>query len=235
MIDLEEAIRIAQRIRDMGLETSPIHEVARRVGYKNATSTPFYRRMTAARLFGLLEAKALLSQRALDYIKPHDEQMKARVLAEAILGIPAYAELHKRYVGKKLNVELLANGIAKDFHFSDDCARTCAKTFEASLRFAGMLSTDGVVCGPVAISPQEDPGPQLQPTAPTIEPDWAHLDEKQDGVETQQHTLFLDKDKAKGRRFSFVGPLAISRAEYERICRWLEVQMIVEAVKENQA
>ena len=42
---------------------------------------------------------------------------------------------------------------------------------------------------------------------------------------THRHTLYLDKGKA--RSFQFNGPLEITRAEFERICRWLEFTMLI--------
>jgi hypothetical protein len=41
-----------------------------------------------------------------------------------------------------------------------------------------------------------------------------------------ENLLFLDKEKTK--KFSINSPLFISRAEYNRICKWIEVTLIVE-------
>jgi hypothetical protein len=45
-------------------------------------------------------------------------------------------------------------------------------------------------------------------------------------VDMQQHTLYLCKDKS--RKITVSGPIEITRAEYGRICKWLEVSMMVE-------
>ncbi|HTX20735.1 MAG TPA: DUF5343 domain-containing protein [Candidatus Aquilonibacter sp.] len=45
----------------------------------------------------------------------------------------------------------------------------------------------------------------------------------------EAHTLFLDTDKQ--RKVSLTAPLSITRAEYSRICKWLEVALIVEEEK----
>jgi hypothetical protein len=47
----------------------------------------------------------------------------------------------------------------------------------------------------------------------------------------EEHSLFLDKEKTK--KFSISGPLFISRAEFNRICKWIEVTLIVEDVNEE--
>jgi hypothetical protein len=232
MIDLEESIKVVSKIREEALETAPMPEVAKKLGYAAATSTPFYRRITAARLFTLLSGKSALTQQAIDYIKPDDEQMKANVLTNAILGIPVYRDLITRYSGKKLNVALVANAIAKDCNLTDDCAGICARAFEASIRFAGIISSDGTVRHPVGGQPANEDGLSNldkgggQP---------ARLDEgsgppkKEDEAgcshDIQKHTLFLDRDKS--RSFIFTGPLEISRLEYQRICKWLEFTMLI--------
>ena len=112
---------------DDALETASMDTVEKMLGYAAATSSPFYYRMRAARLFGFLSSKSALSAKAKDYIKPHDEGMQAAILAEAILGIPAYAELVKIHYAKKLNVELLGHWIAKEQKLTDGCALMLTK------------------------------------------------------------------------------------------------------------
>jgi hypothetical protein len=45
----------------------------------------------------------------------------------------------------------------------------------------------------------------------------------------ESHTLYLDTEKK--RQVSLTAPLSITRAEYSRICKWLEVALIVEEEK----
>ena len=45
-------------------------------------------------------------------------------------------------------------------------------------------------------------------------------------TDQEDHSLFLDKDKK--RKFSISSPLFITRAEYQRICKWIEVTLIVD-------
>jgi hypothetical protein len=42
----------------------------------------------------------------------------------------------------------------------------------------------------------------------------------------EEHSLFLDKERTK--KFSMSSPLFISKAEYERICKWIAVTLIVD-------
>lgn len=219
MIDLEEAIKVVTDIRNKAVETASMPEVAKALGYANATSTPFYRRISAARIFGLLSGKSALTQDAIDYIRPHDEGTKLHVLAKAVFGIPYYVELVNRYHGKKLNIELVANAIAKDCKLTDACALVCAKAFEASLKFAGMMVHDGTVMPGEKSVPPKPSTEQALGATPRTDPLPSNT------PETHAHEIFLDK--AKSRSFSFTGPLEITRSEYERICKWLEFTMLI--------
>jgi hypothetical protein len=74
---------------------------------------------------------------------------------------------------------------------------------------------------------------------PTTDQPQTSLDKKDpltknfDGIftEQEQHSLFLDKEKT--RKFIINSPLFLSRAEYERVCKWIEVTLIV-AEKGNE-
>lgn len=55
MVDLDPLLGFVDRIEGEGLQTLSQQDVAKRLGYANLTSTPFYRRVVAAKLFGLLD------------------------------------------------------------------------------------------------------------------------------------------------------------------------------------
>lgn len=217
MFDLGEIVDFVNKIRENALEAASMPEVAKGMGYAHPSSTPFYRRMVSGRLFGLLSSsKAELTHRARDYFQPDTDGASQRALVDAIMGIPIYAELVQRHSGKKLNTDLVRNGLAKTLSLTDGCANTCAAAFAASLKFAGFLLADGTVAAPNA----EGLVPSRQPTAAKAEA----VPEPDSEVQTQ--TLFLDRQKL--RKFTVVAPLTVSQQEYQRICRWLEVTLIVE-------
>jgi hypothetical protein len=231
LVDLEAAVRAVEAIHHKAVETAPMPEVAKALGYSNATSSPFYRRVVAARLFGLLSQGSSLTQAAQDYIRPSDEGAKEKVLKSAVLNIPYYRELIIRYMNRKLNVELVKNSIVKDRDMQDASAQICAKAFEASLRFAGMIDEGGVVR---TLQPPTAPKERVEePEEAARRAEDVMPPKKDGGDDTQQHVLYLDKNKL--RRFSFSGPLEITGAEFQRICRWLEFTMlIVDPTKETQ-
>src|ERR1700722_2823757 len=93
MYDLGEIMTFVTTVHEKGLETEPMPEVAKGCGYKHATSTPFYRRMVAGRLFGLLsKTGAELTPRAKDVLKPDSDGAEKRALVDAVNAVAVYAE-----------------------------------------------------------------------------------------------------------------------------------------------
>jgi hypothetical protein len=175
----------------------------------------------------LTKTGAELTTRANDYLKPSIEGADKKALADAVMSIPAYAEIVQKLKGKKLNIALEANGLAKTLNLTDPCALVCAKTFESSLKFAGMLSADSTVSGdqtaPIKVSESNE--------LPKIEKE-NEEEEKAVSSDTQSHTLYLDKTKSK--RFTVTAPLAITPAEIKRIQKWIEVTLLIESDESEQ-
>ncbi len=89
------------------------------------------------------------------------------------------------------------------------------------LELAGIVSVVGTNVSFVPSSGEPPPKDPLAKTADEI------LSDQED------HSLYLDKNKQ--RKFSISSPLFISRAEYNRICKWIEVTLIVEdAVRDSE-
>lgn len=215
MFDLEEIVRFIATIHDQGLETARMPDVAKGCGYKHASSTPFYRKLVASRLFGLLVSNgAELTLRARDYLKPTQPESMARALSDAVCSVSYFSDYISKHTGKRFNLDLVGNDIARTFHLTDTAAKGCAKVFESSLKFANLLASDNTILS----------GCAAPPAKPKDESQFADDD---DGEEpTQVHTLFLDKQKK--RKFTMRAPISVSSAELKRICMWLEVTMIVE-------
>src|SRR2546427_9488259 len=86
MIDLRGVLEFVGRIDSEGLQTLGQQDVSNRLGYAAHTSTPFYRRMVAAKLFGLIDTTqgVILTKLALDHFKPMDEDAKISALFTAV-------------------------------------------------------------------------------------------------------------------------------------------------------
>ncbi|HEU6447823.1 MAG TPA: hypothetical protein VFV23_05235 [Verrucomicrobiae bacterium] len=230
MYDIEEAIKLVIIIHEKALETAAMPDVAKGCGYANPTSTPFYRRMVAARLFQFLgQPKPELTKLALDYLKPDTDGAKQAALVRAIMGIKIYADIVNLNVGKKLNIDLLANKLEKDnaLSITNTCAKVCAGVFVSSIKFAGFISQDGTIVIPsgsgasATLPPAEIPPPKLPPKADEFEVD----------DESQIQTLYLDNKRK--RKIAIKAPLTVTKDELERIRAWLGFQLIIEDAGSN--
>ena len=223
LVGLDDVVTFVTTIHEAALDMAPMPDVAKGTGYQSATSTPFYRRLVAARLFGFIGANgAVVTKRATDFLKPDQENAKANALQDAIVGVPYYIGLIEKYRGRKLNTDLVKNAISKDFNLIDASASSAARAFAASLKFAGMLSADEIV-GTGVTPPKTAEAPDSKPEAGKIVVAQA---EESIVADEQKHTLFLDKKKE--RKITVIAPLDVSRGEYNRICKWLEFALIVE-------
>jgi hypothetical protein len=224
LVGLDRAITFITTIYQKALETAPMPQVAKGVGYEAATSTPFYRQVLAARLFGFMETGgAHLTKRASDYLKPHEEGAKARVLRDAVMGVPYYKTLIEKYRSRKLNAELVQNGIEKDFNLAMPIAMLAAGAFVSSVQMAG-LSLDNVVCGndePVQGKETSDPVVAVVSEAVKVPPGVPKVFTDQD-----ERSFYLSKDRT--RQVTLSCPLFLTKAEYDRICAWIKVTWIIE-------
>jgi len=230
MYDIEEAIKLVITIHENGLETSPMQDVAKGCGYANPTSTPFYRRIVAARLFKLLSSpKPELTKIATDYLKPDTDDAKQNALIQAIMGIPAYADLIQRHIGKRLNTELVSNNLSKSFGLTDAGAAVCARVFVSSAKFAGFISMDSTVAlpsGGIVPSVASSPVPAAPP-----KPKGASGDDLEGDDESQIQTLYLDSKRK--RKITIKAPFTVTKDELERIRAWLGFQLIIEETNQN--
>src|SRR5213595_3730624 len=148
MVDLATVLDFVGKIESDGLQTLTVHEVAKRMGFASATSTPFYRRIVGAKLFGLLDTTqgVNLTKLALDYFKPTDDDSKAAALATGMKNVVAYQKILERYSGKRLpQVDILANLIEREFNLASDAAKVCGSVFVNSAHRAGLVRGDGTL------------------------------------------------------------------------------------------
>ena len=222
MFDLATAIEFVTGIHEKALETASMLEVAKAFGYSSVSSTPFYRKILAGRMFGLLSMqRPELTKRALDYLKPDTEDAKSKALNDSIMGISAYSELVQSHQGKRLNLDIVANGFMRKFPLTKAAASLCARVFVNSVRTAGFLTPDGAIGATAQPSLNGDAGDQSQvPSVPT-------KPEPQTSATlpgTHTHTLPL----ANQRKVTINAPLDITPNEISRLKAWAEVTLLVE-------
>ena len=224
MVDLGTVLEFVGKIESDGLQTLTVHEVAKRMGFASATSTPFYRRIVGAKLFGLLDTTqgVNLTKLALDYFKPTDDDSKAAALATAMRNVVAYQKVLERYSGKRLpQVDILANLIEREFNLSSDAAKVCGSVFVNSAQRAGLIRGDGTLSTATPERVLSLPSPfQMPAVGPSAPSDY------------ESHFLTLDA-KAQ-RRVILQAPPVITASELKRIQNWLAVQFhVVDSLEES--
>ena len=219
MADLKDTIELVGKIRDKALENASMPEVAKGCGFSHASSTPFARKIAAARHFGLLHPRGTeLTQLARNYFKPTVEDAEIKTLIEAIQSVAAYTELISQYSNKKLNSQIIANWFAERYNLNDQAASVCVRAFILSVKFANYVSPDDTLhatpIGEISLNPKK---------IATEEASRPPADDYSGG---ERYVLVLDRDGK--RRFIVQSPPTVSQEELERIKSWLSFQLLVE-------
>lgn len=234
MVDLGVVLDFAEKIEAEGLQTLTAQDVAKRMGFAASTSTPFYRRTVAAKLFGLLDTTqgVNLTKLALDYFKPTDDDSKAAALGTAMKNVVAYQKILERYSEKRLpQIDILANLIERDFNLAPEAARVCASVFIHSAQRAGLLRGDGSLS---TGSPDRSDSTASQKREIASAPEDRTSLTSSAAAGNESHFLTLDA-KAQ-RRVTLQGPPVITAAELKRIQNWLAVQFhVVDSLDEGTA
>jgi hypothetical protein len=233
MVDLSVVLEFVEKIETDGLQTLTAQEVAKGTGYTSATSTPFYRRLVGAKLFGLLDTTqgVNLTKLALDYFKPTDDVAKAMALVTAVKNVVGYKNILERYSGKRVppKIDIVGNLIEREFNLTTEAAKICASAFMSSVQRAELVQADNTLITtlqqfrpshlPEAISVKV--ATQTSPIIPVASSD-----------DSESHYLTLDAKR--GRRVVLQAPPVITASELKRIQNWLSVQFhVVDSIEEN--
>ena len=224
MADLEETLALVREIHEKGLENATMPEVAKGTGFAHASSTPFARKIAAARHFGLLgPRRAELTELAHQYLRPTEEDAARKALRSAIYSVGEYVRLIEQYENKRVNQTMLTNWFAKNFSVQDQAASICARSFIQSLRFGGLIAADEILRGAAPIddsAAQKSPDPVRQ----------VRVDENSN-LNPGEQRFVLPLDRGGTRKFVAISPATITSTELKRIQDWLSFQLIVEDVQ----
>ena len=221
MADLEETLALVREIHEKGLENAAMPEVARGTGFAHASSTPFARKIGAARRFGLIgPRRAELTELAHQYLRPTEEDAARKALRSAIYSVTEYVKLIEQYENKRINHAMLTNWFVKRFSLQDQAASVCARSFVQSLRFGGLISADEVLRS--GLPPEPSSAPKKQDPVSQTE------DELDLSLNPAQQRFVLPLDRNGTRKFIAISPAMISAQELKRIQDWLSFQLIVE-------
>lgn len=235
MVDLDAVLLFVEKIEGEGLQTLSQQDVAKRLGYANPTSTPFYRRVVAAKLFGLIDTTqgVNLTRLALDYFKPTDEESKQKALLTAVNNVIGYQRIIERFSEKRLPpLDILKNFVEREFDLAPEAANACADIFARSVNRAGLVRGDGTLSLNVPVPSSRSAvsqkafsqaGPSVIPS--TLAP-----------VSEESESHYLTLDASRNRRVTVQAPPIITASELKRIQNWLAVQLhVVESLDASQS
>jgi hypothetical protein len=222
MVGLQEAVEFIRVVHEKGLERAAMPKVAEGTGYSSGSSTPFYRRISAARHFCLISSRgADLTELGQDCIRPTSEDATHIALIAAIQNVACYGELLASYNGKRINQQILTHWFERKFDLNETAASACAKAFVDTLRFAGAVSGDNLLNfstvpeAPRLATARSAPAMEVAAKAEVPKPD-----------EGYRFELLLEPKT--GRKFVVFSPPTVTSAELKRIQDWLSFQLLLQ-------
>jgi hypothetical protein len=230
---LGDAIDLARRIDERGVDGLPASAIAAAVGYSSIKTRTFSARLSAARQFGLVALARggySLTILARSLLHPVDPAKSAELRRTAFLAPPLYAEIVAKLAGRRVpDAAALANWLYHEHDITTAAKRAAAETFLASAREAGVLGDDGVLrmnddANAGGARPQAPPEP-ADPTSVPIRRG-AGRPVSRDPHEVRFALRLWGRDRGKTIRVR--APEAIDRASFERFLQAFRLLVRVE-------
>lgn len=241
LYDLDEALKIAEGIRDLGGHNAPVARSLLAQHLKFAESGPsFFQRVAAAKAFGLIDGRGSysLTDLAKQYFYPTVENGKEAAAVKALTYPKAFAVLVQKFDGGKLpSIEMIGNIIHTEAGIPVSKKNTLAGLFLRSAQFikgvdaqgflrckalvaAGKKVMEGIDSGSIPKTFTLDDAPE-ELRARVIES--APSNEKE---ESGYHTYVLPL--SNGRKITVKAPLDVTKAEIERLKKWEEFTLFLD-------
>lgn len=235
LYDLQEVVRIAEKIRDLGGGNSPVARslLAKELHY--AESGPsFFQRVAACKAFGLIDGRGSysLTELSRQYFYPMVDNGQ-RTAAVKLLSFPkAFSVLVQKFDGGKLpSLETLGNIIHAEAEVPVSRKNALATCFVRSAQFAGVLDAGGylrckalIAASGRATGNNDDVANNTPPplTPPPLTPP-PPIPPRGAGYEKS-----FDLGEEPGIREVILNcPRVISKSEFDRICSWIKVTWII--------
>jgi hypothetical protein len=228
---LEPSLKIADAVKELGGARSAVSKSSLAAHLNEGDKSPsFLQRISSAKAFGLIVGRSdySLSEAAKRYYSPTTEQDRSNALLEFLTAPSSFREIIGLFDGEKLpKREILANIFSEKLKVPESWKDRAAGFFENSAQFVGVIDENRFLRfkttqHAAALKPILAGAQAAIAAVASCKP----IDEPETFSDQERHSLYLDKDKQ--RKFTINSPLFISRAEYQRICKWIEVTLIVE-------
>jgi hypothetical protein len=105
---LLDTLAVAQAIHQRGGGEASVDELAAFLEYRSSNNGAFYDRLSAARMFGLIQgqgSKITLTHRATEMLMPVFPEQAAKARVDAFLSVPLFGALYEEFKGKQLPPE----------------------------------------------------------------------------------------------------------------------------------
>jgi len=231
------SLKIADAIRELGGARVAVSKSRLSAHFNESEkSAAFQQKISSAKAFGLIVGRSdyLLTDTAKRYYSPLADGQKPLALIQCFSTPSSFKEIINRFDGDTLpNREILAN-IFEELKVPESWKLRAAAFFENGAQFIGVIDKDRILR--IQAAQHAHAAATQQPPVHTPKPSTAESPETNAAVEEcsdqEKHSLFLDKEKTK--KFTICSPLSLSRAEYNRICKWIEVTLIIEDSEPKQ-
>ena len=245
---LAPSLKIADAVKELGGARSAVSRSRLAAHFKESEkSASFLQRISSAKAFGMIAGKSeySLSEVAKRYYSPTSDQDRSNALLEFLTIPTSFREIIRLFDGEQLpKREILGNIFSEKLKVPESWKDRAAAFFENSAQYVGVIDENRFLrFRATQHASASQSAPSNTATAPKITPGLSFgggapsFSIGRTGFggtfsDQEEHSLFLDKEKQ--RKFSINSPLFISRAEYERICKWIEVTLIVGDVGDEQ-
>ncbi len=231
---LGPSLKIADAVKELGGARTSVSKSSLAALLKESDkSAAFLQRVSSAKAFGLIAGRSeyILTEASKRYYFPTSENEKSTALLVCLDTPTGFRELIRRYDGDKLpSREILANILQREFGVPESWKERAAAFFENSAQLIGVIDADRFLrfkATQHSAALKSTPVQTIAPRTEAPESSRFRADKApKEFSDQEEHSLFLDKQKT--RKFTISSPLFISRAEYNRICKWLAVALIVE-------
>jgi hypothetical protein len=147
LFDLNSSLAAAKAVKERGGNACTAAQLAAFLDYDSSTGGGFVRRVTAARLFGLIEHTGghyKATARAESILYPVTPQARRRALAEAWLSIPLFRRVYDQHKGIRLPEEFgMRNLLTTSYSVSGQVeASRVYRVMMDSAEFAGFFATN---------------------------------------------------------------------------------------------
>ncbi len=145
--NLDQSSKVAQVIHERGGGACSPDQLASFLDYKTVRSGTFLTRMSAARMFGLINSdggRVGITDRARAIISPVMPEDSTNAKVDAFLAVPLFAEIYQRFLGQTLPPEVgLRNLFAHQYKIVPDRIGPALRVFYESAEQAGFFALSG--------------------------------------------------------------------------------------------